>query len=276
MNESKLRDPIPAPLGAVEPHAPLLTIPPDGQLLYKIMSVENLLCSIDGNYLHFNRVDSYTDFPGADPHDGRQLPKDQHGNSKVRFEKAPDFSMSNYYDQSRARTYASCFSQENSDFIWNNYANGSKKGKVCVVFDFGKLRDKLNKTLQPGNAALEYCGNQCHQIFSVNYGIIKYVDRDDHQENIGCLPNPIIYTYLKDQQFSDEKELRISLSAFGIGQFALRDRSVMQFPPSLHLAFDFKSAITDGTTCQLLLAPDCNYDFLQSELHKLHVMPCNR
>ena len=77
MNESELREHIPAPLGGVEPHAPLLTIPPDGQLLYKIMSVENLLRSIVGNYLHFNRVDSYSDFPGADPHDGRQLPEDQ-------------------------------------------------------------------------------------------------------------------------------------------------------------------------------------------------------
>ena len=77
MNESKPRDHIPAPLGSVEPHAPLLTIPPDGQLLYKILSVENLLRSIVGNYIHFNRVDSYADFPGADPHDGQQLPKDQ-------------------------------------------------------------------------------------------------------------------------------------------------------------------------------------------------------
>ena len=77
MNESELREHIPVPLGGVEPHAPLLTIPPDGQLLYKIMSVENLLRSIVGNYLHFNRVDSYSDFPGADPHDGRQLPEDQ-------------------------------------------------------------------------------------------------------------------------------------------------------------------------------------------------------
>ena len=32
-------------LGGVEAHAPLLTISPDGQLLYKIVSVENLLRS---------------------------------------------------------------------------------------------------------------------------------------------------------------------------------------------------------------------------------------
>lgn len=276
MNESKPRDHIPAPLGAVEPHALLLTIPSDGQLLYKIMTVDNLLRSIVGNYIHFNRVDSYTDFPGADPHDGRQLPKDQQGNSRTRFEKAPDYTAANYYDQSRERTYACCFSLENSDFIWNNYANGSERGKVCVVFDFRKLRATLNKTLQPGNAVLEYCGNQCYQIFSVNYGIVEYVEWEDHQENIEHLPNPIRYTYLKDKKrFSEEKELRISLSAIGIGQFGLRDGSTMQFPSSLQLAFDFKSAIADGTIRSLLLAPDSDSDFLQVELHKLRIVSSN-
>lgn len=276
MNESKPRSHIPAPLGSVEPHAPLLTIPPDGQLLYKILSVENLLRSIIGNYIHFNRVDSYADFPGADPHDVQQLPKDQQGNSSTRFEKAPDFSAANYYDQSRARTYACCFSLENSDFIWDNYANSSERGKVCVVFEFKKLRAALNKTLQPGNAALEYCGNQCHQIFSVNYGVVEYVEWDNHQANVEHLPNPIRYTYLKNKkQFSEEKELRISLSAIGIGQFALRDGSTMQFPSSLQLAFDFQSAIADGTICQILLTPDSDSDFLQAELYKLRIVPDN-
>lgn len=276
MNKGKPRDHPPAPLGGVEPHAPLLTIPPDGQLLYKIMSSENLLRSIVGNYLHFNRVDSYSDFPGADPHDGRQLPKDQQGNSYARFEKAPNFSAADYYDQSRARTYACCFSLENSDFIWNNYANGSERGKVCVIFEFRKLRFTLNQTLQPGNAALEYCGNQCHQIFSVNYGIVEYVEWDAHQANIEHLPNPIRYTYLKDKKrFSEEKEFRISLSAIGVGQFALRDGSTMEFSPSLQLVFDFKTAIADGTIRQILLAPDSDSDFLHAELHKLRIIPSN-
>ena len=162
MNENAPRQQIPAPLGSVEPHAPLLKVPPDGQLLYKIMSVENLIRAVIGKYLHFNRVDSYADFPDADPHDGQQLPKDQQGNARARFVKTPDYSAADYYDQSRARTYACCFSLENSDFIWNNYANGSTKGKVCIVFSFGKLRATINRTLQPGSAALEYNGNRCH------------------------------------------------------------------------------------------------------------------
>lgn len=270
MNENRPRQHVPAPSGSVEPHAPLLTVPLDGQLLYKIMSVENLLRSIVGNYLHFNRVDSYVD---ADPHDGQQLPKDQQSNERVRFVKDPDFSVAKYYDQSRDRTYASCFSLENSDFIWNNYANGSAKGKVCVVFGFGKLRATLNHTLQPENAALEYNGNRCHQIFDVNYGIVEYVEWNTLQTNTACLPNPIGYTYLKDKKFSKEKELRISLSAIGIGQFALKDGSMMQFPSSLQLTFNFRTAIADRTIQQILCAPDSDSDFLQTELHKLRIVP---
>ena len=273
MNENVQRQHSPTPLGSVEPHAPLLSVPSDGQLLYKIMSVENLLRSIVGNYLHFNRVDCYADFPGTDPYDGRQLPKDQQGNACVRFEKAPDFSAANYYDQSRARTYACCFSLENSDFIWNTHANGSANGKVCIVFGFERLRATLNRTLQSGNAALEYNGNRCHQIFDVNYGIVEYVEWDKHQANSKRLPNPIEYTYLKDKKFFEEKELRISLSAIGIGNFALKDGSTMQFPSSLQLAFDFRAAIADSTIQQILCAPDSEPDFLQAELRKLRIVP---
>ncbi len=126
----------------------MLNIPPAGQMLFKMMTIENLLRSIAGSYLHFNRVDYYIDFPAADPYDGQQLPKDRQGNTITWFENAPEFSAADYYDQSRARTYACCFSLENSDFIWNNYANGSEKGKVCIVFEFGKLRATLNQILQ--------------------------------------------------------------------------------------------------------------------------------
>lgn len=273
MNENAPHQHTPTPLWSVEPHAPLLNVPPDSQLLYKIISVENLLRSIIGNYLHFNRVDCYADFPGADPHDGRQFPKDHQGNANTRFEMAPDFSAANYYDQSRARTYACCFSLENSNYIWNNYANGSAKGKVCIVFGFGRLRATLNQTLQPGNAALEYSGNRCHQIFSVNYGIVEYVESATHQANTERLPNPIKYTYLKDNTFSEEKELRISLSALGIGQFTLQDGSAMQFPSSLQLAFDFRSAIANQTIQQILCVPGSGSDLLQEELHKLRIVP---
>jgi hypothetical protein len=37
-----------------------------GQRLYKLLTVENVLRSIAGGYLHFSRIDAYADFPGAD------------------------------------------------------------------------------------------------------------------------------------------------------------------------------------------------------------------
>jgi hypothetical protein len=257
-------------IGCPEPHSPILSVPTNKQLLYKIMSIKNLLNSIAGNYLHFNRVDSYTDFIGADPHDGQQLPIDRHCNTMMKFEKQQEFSVADYYDQSRARTYACCFSLENSDFIWNNYANDSDKGKICIVFSFGKLRETLNQTLMPGNAILEYNLNRCHQIFSVNYGIIEYVEWAICQKNSQHLVNPIKYTYLKDKaKFCKEKEFRISLSALGIGQFVIGDGSTMQFPSSLQLAFDFRTAVADDTIQQILCAQDSDLNFLQRELSQL-------
>ncbi|OGS72995.1 MAG: hypothetical protein A2063_01850 [Gallionellales bacterium GWA2_60_142] len=261
-------------MGGVELHAPLLCIPPEGQLLYKVMTVENLLRSITGNYLHFNRVDSYPDFPNADENDGRQLPKDQLVNSAARFEKTPDFSAEHYYDQSRARTYACCFSTNNSDYIWNNYGNESEKGKVCVVFEFGKLRALLNRALNPEGAALLYEGNVCRQIFSVNYGLVNYVDWVNHRTNERYLSNPILYTYIKDAtRFCEENELRISLSTIGIGQFALKDGTLIQFPPSLQLGFDFKEAIANAAIREILLAPEADSWFLTQELSKLRIEP---
>lgn len=274
MNGSEQPQRPPAPLGSVEPHAPLLHMPAEDQLLYKVMKVEDLLRSVTGNYLYFNRVDSYADFPNADRNDGQQLPMDQAANATVRFEKATDFSAAHYYDQCRGRTYACCFSTENSDYIWNNYANGSEKGKVCVVFEFGKLRTLLNNALSAEGAALLYDGNVCHQIFDMNYGLIDYVNWDSHRTNELYLSNPILYTYIKDaDRFSEEKELRISLSAVGIGHFALSDGTLIQFPPSLQLGFDFRRAIASAAIREILLAPDADSGFLKRELGMLRIEP---
>lgn len=254
---------LPAPMGSIEPHAQLLSSPPENQLLYKVMTVENLLRSVTGNYLHFNRVDSYSDFPNADENDGRQLPKDQPANAATRLEKAPDFSAAHYYDQSRARTYACCFSTENSDYIWSNYANNSEKGKVCVVFEFEKLRALLNRALNL-------------QIFSINYGLVNYVDWNSHRTNEHYLSNPILYTYIKDEaRFCEENELRISLSAFGIGHYTLRDGTLIQFLPTLQLGFEFREAIANAAIRKILLAHDADSGFLMHELSKLRIEPAS-
>jgi len=256
----------PCPLGSVEAHAGLLILPPEGQLLYKVMTVENLLRCIDGSYLHFNRVDSYKDGPGSDPHDGGQLPGDEPGNSTATFEKAPSFSAANYYDVSRQRTYACCFGLENADYLWNNYGGRSGHGKVGVVFDFARLRSRLNQVIETGQGRVVYRGLLCRQIFGLNYGVVQYVDRLSHRANTEFLPNPIQYIYLKGFYFSEEKELRVSLSAIGLGHFKLNDGSFMEFLPSLHFEFDFRAALADGTIRELMCLPETDTAFLEEEL----------
>jgi hypothetical protein len=230
--------------GAIEPHAGLLTVPADGQRLYKLLTVENLLRSISGRYLYFNRVDSYRDFPDADPHDGELLPKDRNASAALRFQKAPDFSLADYYDQSRRRTYACCFSLKAR----------SARGKVGVVFDFAKLRATVNETMKAENG-LKYNGIPCKQIFSVNYGVVQYVPRDQARQNLERMPNPIQYTYLKDDHFAEELEMRIALSALGIGRFVLDDGQEMEFPSGLQLGFDFGLAIGNGTITGIMPGP---------------------
>lgn len=92
MTENTDNAPVDPVLGAIEPHAGMLTAPPAGQQLYKIMTVEDLIRSVSGGYLYFNRVDSYKDFRNADGHDGEQLQQDRPSNETARFERAPDYA----------------------------------------------------------------------------------------------------------------------------------------------------------------------------------------
>lgn len=246
-----MTDPIPPTpplrLGHIEPHAGLLEQPPEGQMLYKLMTIENLLRSIDGAYLHFNRVDRYSDSPIDDKHDGEQLPADLDGNAGMRFQKAPGFSAADYYERSRSRTYACCFGLENSNYLLQHYGNGSDRGKVCVIFGFSKLRQTLNRTMSPDHALLIFDGQPCEQVMSLNYGVVQYVIRDEHRGNAENLPNPIIYSYLKDKRFGEEKELRVTLSAPGIfAGFKLADGRMIEFPSRFQAPFDFRAAMSDG------------------------------
>ena len=236
------------------------------------MTVENLLRSVAGSYLHFNRVDAYRDFPSADLADGAELPGDQAGNATIGFEKAPNFTLSHYYAASRGRTYACCFSLENSQHLWANYGLGSAKGQVGVVFDFEKLRRRLNASLAHGQAALMVGAFPCHQIFSINYGVVDYVPRDSHRANTARAPNPIEYAFLKDDRFREERELRVSLSTLGMGHFVLADGTKVDFPPSLTLELDFRGALADGTIVELLASGSTDSAYLAAELEKLGIL----
>jgi hypothetical protein len=105
---------------------------------------------------------------------------------------------------------------------------------------------------------------------------VEYVDWNTHQVNQERLPNPIKYTYLKDRRFFNEKELRISLSALGMGQYVLNDGTALNFPPSLHMDFGFRRAITEGTIQEILHAQCCDSSFLRGELAKLGIVNTSR
>ena len=231
------------------------------------MRTEDLIRSISASYLHFNRVDSYNDF-----HDGEQLPKDLTSNQKSTLIKAPDYSAADYYNQFRSRTYACCFSIENSDYIWCNYGSGGKKGKVCLIIKFGKLRSMINNLFENTQIMLEYNGKRCRQMFSINYGLIDYIEWKEQRANEKFLQNPIKYIYFKDKNsFFKEKELRISLSTIGMGQIVLNDGSQVIFPKHLHLTFDFGTAISKGVIKQILHSSDCDTAFLYSELKRFNI-----
>ncbi|MCK4870540.1 MAG: DUF2971 domain-containing protein [Gammaproteobacteria bacterium] len=222
---------------------------------------------MNGSYLYFTRVDKYHDFPGADMNDGKQLPLDLSGNKASKFAKVPTFSAADAYDKSRERSYACCFSLENSKHIWQQYGNNengaNEKGKVCCVFNFGKLRSMLNNNFK--KFAIIFGDQICDQIFFLNYGAVEYVDIKKVQANKEKLVNPIKYLYFKDNTFIKENELRISLSSFGVGEFVI-NKSVVSFPNNLQLPFDFKKAIASGVIQRIECDSSCCAGFLQAEL----------
>lgn len=73
--------------------------------------------------------------------------------------------------------------------------------------------------------------------------------------------------------FCEEKELRISLSALGMGHFRLNDGSFMELRSSLQIPFDFRAATADRTIERVLCAPDADGDFLKNELYKMRIVP---
>jgi hypothetical protein len=262
------------PLAWVEPHGHLLRQPEPGQLLFKVVKVRYLIKMLQKSYLHFQRVDTYTD----DEADGEQLPLDRQVGAGIGFEKAPAYTLEKYYDSARARTYACCFSLRSSAYIWEHYA--SARDAVCLVFDFEKLRQRLNATMHASleNHGLLKHGENCfRQIFSISYGVVEYVDWRAHTLAPVRIANPIQFTFLKDEErYASEKELRIALAALGIGQFVLNNGVRLEFPSALQLHFDYREAFSGGAITEILCPPrfvDAQHlDTLRSEMAKLRMI----
>lgn len=262
------------PLAWVEPHRLLLQQPELGQLLFKVVKVRYLIDMLQKNYLYFKRVDTYTD----DTSDGEQLPLDRPVGAGISFEKALTYTLEKYYDTARARTYACCFSLEHSAYLWEKYA--PNRDAVCLVFDFGQLRERLNATMQASldNHGLLVHGESCFkQVFSIDYGIVQYVDKQVHTLHSVSLANPIQFTFLKDERsYKCEKELRVALSALGIGEFVLNNGARMEFPQDLQMHFDYREAFSGGAIQEILCPPNfvdaLHVDTLRSEMAKLRMV----
>jgi hypothetical protein len=121
---------------------------------------------------------------------------------------------------------------------------------------------------------IDHSGTLLRQMFSINYGMIEYVDWATYRSGTA---NPIRYTYLKDKKgYSDDKELRISLSAIGVARILLPDGREVEFPTHLHTLFNFRAAFADGTIREIMPGPGCDIAFLQDELRRLRVLAINK
>lgn len=230
------------PLGTIESHELLLNQPKI--LIYKFIKFDYLIRSINDHYLHFNRVDSYKDFEGADINDGDQTSKDRAIHQNMNFIKGG--SLEAYYDKARSRSYACCFTRKKTPHMQNNY------GEICIVFEFNKLRKALNEILD--FSYLVQNNNMYLPIFNINYGYVQYCNWDEHSTGGGV--NPINYLYLKDAKYKNEQELRISLSAIGCGKFVSNDRSNIDFSPSLQLEFNWQEAIDHQIIQKIICGKD--------------------
>lgn len=231
---------------SIEPHAALLTKPDENTLLYKIISAKNFTNMVENDYLYFRRVDTYHD----DKRDSDQPDKDKEASQKRKFENALDYTAKNYYDSCRSKTYACCFSTENTSHLWEHYGE-SDPNAICLVFDAHKLINYLNYNFD--ETKLIYNNKRLINFFFINHGIVTYGNFDNAFLK-KHLPNPIEYVYFKDaSKYSEEKEFRISLSCLGVCKYVLPDGTDFTFPESLMLAFNSSEAILEGVIKEIIL-----------------------
>ncbi len=253
----------------IEPHAPLLTKPEQGTLLYKIVLFRHFIDMLKDGCLYFRRVDTYKD----DLRDSDQTNKDKQISKTSKFEKAPNKTAEDYYHATRARTYAACFSTQNTPYIWNEYSkyNGTvDKNAVCLVFDAEKFITFLNTTYDNSKiySALE-------NFFLLNHGLVEYINLEkDSLINTRYL-NPIQYSYLKDCKYSSENEFRSTLFVPGFGQYILPDNTVFNFPDLIKFPFRFESAIKSGVITRIELSVSHESKFLEELREELFLKGIN-
>lgn len=248
---------------SIEPHAYLLKKPDENTTLNKIISLKNFTDMVENDYLYFRRVDTCPD----DKRDSDQPTLDKKISEQSKFENTLDYTAKNYYDSCRSKTYACCFSTENTSYLWKNYGE-SDPNAICMILDAHKLINFLN--LNYHESTLIYKNSELPNFLFINYGLVTYGDLNNLflKKN---LPNPIEYVYFKDaSRYAEEKELRISLSCIGICKYKLQDGTEFEFPDSLKLSFNFLQAINMGVIKQIQIHDQQNNkEEIKSNLSKI-------
>lgn len=254
----------------VESHKNLLKQIDDETLLYKVVPFEFFLKMLERNYLYFTRVDTYVD----DKKDSDQPEQERLRNEQIYFEKDPDFTLRKYYEECRRRTYACCFSLDvPNEGHWKRYGGEESEKAVCLVMNFGKLKLLLNDTFErarlviDNSIVLENHADGFSQIFHLNYGVVKYGDFANDVVSVGAWPNPLEYAYFKDENYREENELRISLSAVGMGKIILPYGKLLNFPESIRLEFSFDRAVSCGALSHIEIS---NQNFAQEFAEKMN------
>jgi hypothetical protein len=237
----------------IEPHAELLSKPINGTLLYKIIPAQYFFDMLEKKYLYFRRVDTYCD----DKRDSDQPDKDKELTKGIKFEKSPQYTVQQYYSDTRSKTYACCFSTENTQYLWDHYDN-QESNSICLVFDCEKLMKHLNSKYE--NAKLIVDNKEYFNFFFINYGLVTYGNFDEAYINKELL-TPIKYAYFKDaSKYSEEKEFRISLSC--IGRYKVGDYE-FDFPESIQLEFDLSEAVKLGVVKNIIISEKYENDFVE-------------
>ena len=243
----------------IEPHCNLLRKPHKNKLLYKIIRSSDLLDMLNNNYIYFNRVDKYKD----DIKDADLPAKDKLLCKQTRFQYAPNVSITDYYNYCRSKTYACCFTTENTKYIWQHYSNNDPNA-ACIVFHSGNLVEYLNTSLQSSRLIIRKNEKKLyHDFFWINYGLVNYIDINEKYLT-KLLPNPTEYIYLKDKKYMEENEFRISLGCLGFRKYCLPDGSEFKFPGGLQLGFNYKAAIDKKVIKRIELCSNYTKDFYQS------------
>ncbi|MGE4349671.1 MAG: hypothetical protein AB7D28_07890 [Candidatus Berkiella sp.] len=230
----------------IEPHAFLLRKPKDETLLYKIIPSRYFIDMLENNYIYFRKVDTYHD----DTRDGDQPDADKLISENKKFQLHSGYTLKDYYSDARSKTYACCFSTQNTQFLWEHYSHGDKNA-ICLVLDCRKLIEYINSVYM--NAFLIVNNNRYKNFLFINYGLVTYGNMDQLFVKDNFL-NPIEYAYFKDaNKYSDEDEFRITLSCIGMFKYQLDGRP-FAFPESLKLEFNIRDVIANKILKEILIA----------------------